>query len=134
VFILFSRICRSGQFPVSCKLSHVIPVHKKKGSATDLCFYRPIAVLPTLAMVFEDILSHSSTDILSYFPVHSSFSIWIYGRYWCSGLWYCNGIYGYSSIGAPSGMPYSIFGYSWGFRQCMMGWFAEAPLKHWFAK
>ena len=53
VFILFSYICRSGQFPVSWKLSRVTPVYKKKGSATDPHFYCPIAVLLILAMVFE---------------------------------------------------------------------------------
>ena len=27
-----------------------------------------------------------------------------------------------------------VSGYLWGLRQCMVGWFAEAPLEHWFAK
>ena len=50
VFILFCHICRSGQFPVSWKLT------PKKGSATDSHFYCLIAVPPTLAMVFERVI------------------------------------------------------------------------------
>ena len=49
-------MCRSGEFPLSWKLSHIIPVFKQKDSVTDPCFYRPIAVLPTLAVVFEQVV------------------------------------------------------------------------------
>jgi len=53
VCLLFHRVCRAREFPLSWKVSHITPVYKCKGSATDPRFYRLIAVLPTLAMVFE---------------------------------------------------------------------------------
>jgi len=34
-------------------VSHITPVYKRKGSSTDPKFYCPIAVLHTLAMMFE---------------------------------------------------------------------------------
>ena len=55
VCLLFRRVCRSGKFPLSWKVSHFIPVYKYKGSATDPRFYQ-IAVLPTLATVFECVI------------------------------------------------------------------------------
>jgi len=56
VYLLFRHVCRSGEFPLSWKVSCITPVYKCKGSATDPRFYRPIALLPTLAMVFEHVL------------------------------------------------------------------------------
>ena len=53
VHILFSHVCRSGEFPLSWKLSRIVPGYKQKGTVTDPCFYHPNTVLPTLAMVFE---------------------------------------------------------------------------------
>ena len=44
-------------------MSRIIPVYKRKGSFTDPKFYRPIAVLPTLAMVFECLFTHNYADI-----------------------------------------------------------------------
>ena len=41
---------------MSWKLSGITLVYKQRGSVTDLHFYRPIAVLPTLAMVFERVV------------------------------------------------------------------------------
>jgi len=35
VCLLFRRVCRSGEFPLSWKVSHITPVYKCKGSATD---------------------------------------------------------------------------------------------------
>ena len=43
-------------FPLSWKVSRITPIYKRNSSATDPRFYRPIAVLPTLAMVFERVI------------------------------------------------------------------------------
>ena len=56
VCLLFCSVCRSGEFPLLWKVSFIIPVYKRKGSATDPRFYCPIAVLPTLAMVFDHVI------------------------------------------------------------------------------
>ena len=69
VCLLFRRVCRSGEFPLSWKVSRITPVYKCKGSATDPRFYCPIAVLPTLAMVFERVIySQLYRHISSYIP------------------------------------------------------------------
>ena len=66
---LFRRVSRSGEFPPSWKVSHITPVYKHKGSSTDPKFYRPIAVLPTLAMVFErTVYSQLCRHISPYIP------------------------------------------------------------------
>ena len=56
VCMLFRRVCKTGQFPSSWKVSRITPVYKRRGSVTDPRFYRPIAVLPTLSMVFERVI------------------------------------------------------------------------------
>ena len=35
VCLLFCHVCRSGEFPLSWKVSHITSVYKCKGSATD---------------------------------------------------------------------------------------------------
>ena len=67
--VLFSHVCRSGEFPLSWKVSRITPVYKKKGSVTDPRFYRPIAVLPTTAIVFERVVySQVYRHISPYIP------------------------------------------------------------------
>ena len=62
-------VCRAGEFPSSWKVSRITPVYKNKGSTTDPRFYRPIAVLPTLAMVFEHVIySQMYRHIAPYIP------------------------------------------------------------------
>jgi len=56
ICILFRHVCKSGQFPLSLKVSRITPVYKRKGSVTNPKLYRPIAVLPTLAMLFERVI------------------------------------------------------------------------------
>lgn len=47
------NICMSqGIFPEELKLTRIVPVHKK-GDFNDLNNYRPIAIIPTLAKIFE---------------------------------------------------------------------------------
>ena len=58
VCLLFRRVCRSGEFPLSWKVSHIISVYKCKGSATDPRFYRPIAVFPVV-MDYDCICTHA---------------------------------------------------------------------------
>ena len=55
LFALFRRICNTAIFPSSWKISRITPVHKK-GTRSDPTNYRPIAVLPTLSRVFEQLL------------------------------------------------------------------------------
>ena len=52
---LFQRICYSSTFPTSWKISRVTPIYKK-GACSDPANYCPIAVLPTLSRVFEQLL------------------------------------------------------------------------------
>jgi len=61
ICLLFRHVSRSWEFPPSWKVSCITPVYKRKGSSTDPKFYRPIAVLPTLAMV-----------------LHSTYPVWVY--------------------------------------------------------
>ena len=58
VCLLFRYVCRSGEFPLSWKVSHIISVYKCKGSATDPRFYRPIAVFPVV-MDYDCICMHA---------------------------------------------------------------------------
>jgi len=61
------RVSRSGEFSPSWKVSRITPVYKRKGSSTDPKFYHPIAVLPTLAMVFvRTVYSQLYRHILPY--------------------------------------------------------------------
>ena len=55
LFALFRKICNAAIFPSSWKISRITPVHKK-GTHSDPTNYRPIAVLPTLSRVFEQLL------------------------------------------------------------------------------
>ena len=57
------------EFPLLLKVSCITPVYKHKGSATDPWFYHLIAVLPTLAIVFEHVLhSQLYCHISPYIP------------------------------------------------------------------
>ena len=66
---MFQRVCRAVEFSSSWNVSRITPVYKHKGSTTAPRFYRPIAVLPTLAMVFERVIySQVYWHIASYIP------------------------------------------------------------------
>ena len=67
--LLFRRVCRSEEFPLSWKVSRITPVYKRKGSITDPRSYHSIAVFPTLAMVFEYVIySQSYRHLSPYIP------------------------------------------------------------------
>ena len=69
VCLLFRRVCKAGEFPLSWKVSRITPVYKCRGSVTDPQFYRPIAVLPTLSLIFERVIySQLYRYISTYIP------------------------------------------------------------------
>ena len=69
VCLLFQHVCRAGEFPSSWEVSRITTLYKHKGSATDPQFYWPIAVLPTLAMVFKLVIySQLYWQISPYIP------------------------------------------------------------------
>ena len=47
---------RSGTFPTLWKVARVTPVFKNRGSVSDPLFYRPVSVIPTLALLFERVI------------------------------------------------------------------------------
>lgn len=53
--MIFNRSLSEGIFPRIWKEAIVIPI-LKSGDKTDICNYRPISILPTLAKVFESLL------------------------------------------------------------------------------
>lgn len=53
--IIYNRSLSEGVFPEIWKEAKVIPI-PKSGDKTDVCNYRPISILPTLAKVFESLL------------------------------------------------------------------------------
>ena len=68
LFALFRRICNTAIFPSLWKISRITPVYKK-GTSSDPTNYRPIAVLPTLSRVFEQLLiSQLQRRILPFIP------------------------------------------------------------------
>lgn len=50
---LIGQSFTEGQFPDMLKISLIKPIYKKKGDSTDPNSYRPIALLPTSAKIFE---------------------------------------------------------------------------------
>ncbi|XP_046662719.1 uncharacterized protein LOC124355600 [Homalodisca vitripennis] len=52
---LFNRSLFTGVFPDALKKSFIVPIHKK-GPTDDIKNYRPIAILPVLAKVFEGLV------------------------------------------------------------------------------
>lgn len=60
---LFNKIIKYGKFPDRWKIQYIIPVHKS-GSRFDATKYRPIAIPPTLAKLFDHILSLIITPII----------------------------------------------------------------------
>ena len=69
VCLLFHRVCRTGEFPLSRKVSCITPVYKCRDSVNDPRFCRPIAVLPTLSMIFKRVIySQLYQHISTYMP------------------------------------------------------------------
>ena len=65
---LFRKICRTATFPNSWKVNRIPPVYKR-GALSDPTNYRPIAVLPTLSRIFEQLLiTELQHQIFPYIP------------------------------------------------------------------
>jgi len=62
-----------GEIPSSWKVSHITPVHKQKGSASDLRSYCPIVLLHTVAMVFERVTHSQLQNHTIYFIPSTQF-------------------------------------------------------------
>ena len=58
---IFNECIQNSVFPTVLKHTYVTPIHKK-GSTTQLCNYRPIAVTPTFAKFFEKLLFFQMMD------------------------------------------------------------------------
>ena len=65
--MLFCHICKSGVFPASWRVDRIIPVFKSKGSAADPSFYRPVSVMPTLALLFERVIGSQMYNFVAPF-------------------------------------------------------------------
>ena len=73
--MLFCRICRSGVFPKSWEVARVTPVFKHKGSAADPAFYRLVSVMPTLALLFERVISSQMYNFITPFIPQNQYGI-----------------------------------------------------------
>ena len=62
----------TGLIPSDFKIARVTPVYKGKGSKWEESNYRPISVLPTLAMILEKEVQKQTLD---YFILHDLISI-----------------------------------------------------------
>ena len=54
--LLFNQSLQCGQLPYIWKRSHVTPVYKNKGTASDITNFRPIALTCVLCMIMEKII------------------------------------------------------------------------------
>ncbi|XP_061720034.1 uncharacterized protein LOC133527156 [Cydia pomonella] len=61
---LFNRCIREGTYPKSLKISKIAPIFKGKGKRGDMDAYRPVAIIPAMAKVFENGLSRRLTSFL----------------------------------------------------------------------
>jgi hypothetical protein len=61
---LFNRSVAESSFPELMKISVVYPLYKKKGSKSDPNNYRPIAIIPIIAKIFEIIVCSRLTNYL----------------------------------------------------------------------
>lgn len=61
--MLFNKILSTGTFPSRWKKQYIVPVHKN-GSIFDAKKYRPIAIPPALAKLFDKLLADIITPII----------------------------------------------------------------------
>lgn len=73
--VIINNCIAEGVFPKALKVSKIVPVYKK-GDASDLGNYRPIAISPVLSKVFESILKHR---LLNFLESDQIFSVRQYG-------------------------------------------------------
>ena len=51
LLLLFHRVSTEAVIPALWKTAQITPVYKRRGSATNPSFYRPVSVLPTLGII-----------------------------------------------------------------------------------
>lgn len=68
--VIFNKCLDEGNWPLSLKISKIIPVFKK-GNECDLGNYRPIAIVPVISKIFEKILKGK---LISYLETKSLLS------------------------------------------------------------
>ena len=54
---LFNLCLETNTIPDEWKISYITPIHKGKGSKSQVDKYRPILILPPLAKIFEKLIS-----------------------------------------------------------------------------
>ena len=55
------------------KIARTAPVYKHRGSVTDPSLYRPVSVLPTLALLFEHVISSQLYNHITPFIAQSQY-------------------------------------------------------------
>ena len=73
LFLLFRRVSSEAIIPASWKIARITPVYKRRGSVTHPSFYRPISVLPTLALLFERVISSQLYNYITPFIPQSQY-------------------------------------------------------------
>ena len=74
LFLLFRRVSSEATIPASWKIARITPVYKCRGSVTNPSFYRPVSVLPTLALLFERVISSQLYNRIMPFVPQSQYS------------------------------------------------------------
>ena len=73
VRILFNYTHEIGYFPTSWSEGYIVPLHKK-GSTTDVSYYRGITLLNTLGKLFTRILNNRLTEWAEQYSVYIVFT------------------------------------------------------------
>ena len=69
---IYNTFVGSGIFPKDWKIAKVAPIYKR-GSKSEMGNYRPVSVLPTLAMIFERLVYDQFADYLERNKYQSGF-------------------------------------------------------------
>ena len=73
LFLLFRRVSTKAMIPALWKTAQITPVYKRQGSVTDPSFYRPVSVLPTLALIFDHVISSQLYNHIMPFVAQSQY-------------------------------------------------------------
>ena len=57
LFLLFRLGSSEAIIPASWKIARITPIYKCQGSVTNPSFYKPVSLLPDLALLFEHVIS-----------------------------------------------------------------------------
>ena len=72
--MLFCRVSTEAVIHTLWKTARITPVYKHQGSATNPSFCRPVFVLPTLALLFERVISSQLYNCIIPFVPQSQYS------------------------------------------------------------